>query len=146
MGSFCSKNHFFDDSTGSGGRRRQAQAAGSGTTDTPTGTGTTGTPGGVPPRGVGVVKIDPQFTSTENKSGPKRLLDCVMCCLFCLRVSKRGVGEWKRGLVKRNRVARAHVELKERGDPDALCDAEIDEYLSWQPLIRLATQVLKDND
>ena len=48
--------------------------------------------------------------------------------------------------VKRNRVARAHVELKERGDPDALCDAEIDEYLSWQPLIRLATQVLKDND
>lgn len=117
---------------------------GSGTTGTPTGT-QAGTPGG-PPGGVGVVKIDPQFTSTENKSGAKRLLDCVMCCLFCLRVSKRGAGEWKRSLVKRNRVARAHVELKERGDPDALCDAEIDEYLSWQPLIRLATQVLKDND
>ena len=46
--------------------------------------------------------------------------------------------------VKRNRVARAHVELKERGDPDVLCDAEIDEYLSWQPLIRLATQVLEE--
>ena len=83
----------------SGARRHvRAQVAGGRWAAQVSGTGTTGTPGG-PPGGVGVVKIDPQFTSTENKSGAKRLLDCVMCCLFCLRVSKRGAGEWKRGLL-----------------------------------------------
>jgi len=85
---------------GAGGRRAQAAGTGRWTGATGTQAGTqAGTTGGTPPGGVGVVTIDPQFTSAENKSGPKRLLDCVMCCLFCLRVSKRGAGEWKRGLL-----------------------------------------------